>query len=70
MARLERHIKVLEVTERPAVPPRISVMLVSPLRGTVGARLWGGGVLERQEDESEAQFLSRVRRMESNHDQT
>ncbi len=70
MARLERRIKVLEITERTVVPPRISVMFVSPLRGTVSARLWGGGVLERQEDESEAQFLSRVRRMESNHDQT
>ncbi len=70
MARLERRIKVLEIIERQAVPPRFSVMFVSLLRGTVSARLWGGGVLERQEDESEAQFLSRVRRMESNHDQT
>ena len=70
MARLERRIKVLEIIERPAVPPRFSVMFVSLFRGTVSARLWGGGVLERQEDESEAQFLSRVRRMESNHDQT
>ena len=70
MARLERRIKVLEIIERPAVPPRFSVMFVSLLRGTVSARLWGGAVLERQEDESEAQFLSRVRRMESNHDQT
>ena len=70
MARLERRIKVLEIIERPAVPPRFSVMFVSLLRGTVSARLWGGGVLERQEGESEAQFLSRVRRMESNHDKT
>ena len=52
MARLERRIKVLEIIERPAVPPRFSVMFVSLLRGTVSARLWGGGVLERQEDES------------------
>ena len=70
MARLERRIKVLEIIERPAVPPRFSVMFESLLRGTVSARLWGGAVLERQEDEGEAQFLSRVRRMESNHDQT
>ena len=32
--------------------------------------LWGGGILERQDDEIEAQFLTRVRYMEATHDQT
>lgn len=70
MANLERRIKVLEITERPVMPPRISVMFVSPSHGTVSARLWGGGILERQDDETEAQFLRRVRHMEATHDRT
>ena len=70
MASLERRIKVLEITERPVVSPRISVMFVSPSYDTVSARLWGGGMLERQDDETEAQFLKRVRHMEATHDQT
>ena len=70
MASLERRIKVLEVTERPVEPPRITVLFVSPSHGTVSARLWGGEMLERQNDETEAQFISRVRHREANHDQT
>ena len=70
MANLEKRIKVLEITERPVVPLRISVMFISPSRGTVSARLWGGKMLERQDDETEAQFLNRVQHMEATHDQT
>lgn len=70
MASLEKRIKVLEITERPVEPPHITVVFVSTSHGTVSARLWGGGTLERQNDETEAQFLGRVRHMEVNHDQT
>ena len=68
MASLERRIKVLEITERTVVPPRISVMFLSPSRSTVGARLWRGGIFERTEDETEEHFLRRARHIKATHD--
>jgi hypothetical protein len=70
MASLERRIKVLRVTGSPVVPPRISITFVSPSHGTVSARLWSGVMLERQDNETEALLLKRVRHMETSHDQT
>lgn len=70
MASLERRIRVLEVTGSPVTTPRISVTFVSPSHGTVSARLWFGSMLDRQDDETEAQFQNRVRHMEATHEQT
>ena len=69
MASLEKRIKVLEITERPVEPPRITVLFVSPSHGTVSARRWGGGMLERQDVETEVQFLKHVRHLEATYDQ-
>lgn len=70
MESFERRIKVLKITERPVESPRITVRFVSPSRGTVSARLWGGDTLERQHYKTEAQFLGRVQHMEANHGET
>ena len=67
MASLEKRIKVLEVTSVPVVPPRIHITFVCPVRGTVSARLWNGSMVERQGNETEAQFLARVEQLEPNH---
>ena len=64
MASLEKRIKVLEVTSVPVVSPRIRVTFVSPVRGAVSMRLWNGSMVERLEDETEAQFLARAEHME------
>ena len=64
MASLEKRIKVLEVTAAPVVPPRIRITFVSPVRGAVSMRLWNGSMVERLEDETEAQFLARAEHME------
>ena len=63
-ASLEKRIKVLEVTGVSVVPPRIRVTFVSPVRGAVSMRLWNGSMVERLEDETEAQFLARAEHME------
>ena len=63
-ASLEKRIKVLEVTSVPVVPPRIRVTFVSQVRGAVSMRLWNGSMVERLEDETEAQFLARAEHME------
>ena len=64
MASLEKRIKVLEVTGVSVVPPRIRVTFVSQVRGAVSMRLWNGSMVERLEDETEAQFLARAEHME------
>ena len=66
-ASLEKRIKVLEVTGVSVVPPRIRVTFVSQVRGAVSMRLWNGSMVERLEDETEAQFLARVEQLEPNH---
>ena len=66
-ASLEKRIQVLEVTGAPVVPPRIRVTFVSPVRGAVSMRLWNGSMVERKDNETEAQFLARVEQLEPNH---
>ena len=66
-ASLEKRITVLEVTAAPVVPPRIRITFVSPVRGAVSMRLWNGSTVERQDNETEAQFLARVEQLEPNH---
>ena len=51
----------------PVVSPRIRVTFVSPVRGAVSMRLWNGSMVERQDNETEAQFLARVEQLEPNH---
>ena len=67
MASLVKRIKVLEVTRVPVVPPRIRITFVSPVRGAVSTRFWDGCMVERRDDETEAQFLARVEQLEPNH---
>ena len=69
-ASLEKRIKVLEVTSVPVVSPRIRVTFVSQVRGAVSMRLWNGSMVERLEDETEAQFLARAEHMEPANAQT
>ena len=69
-ASLEKRIKVLEVTGVSVVPPRIRVTFVSQVRGAVSMRLWNGSMVERLEDETEAQFLARAENMEPAHAQS
>ena len=64
MASLDKRIKVREVTSVPVVSPRIRVTFVCPVRGAVSMRLWNGSMVERLEDETEAQFLARAEHME------
>ena len=66
-ASLEKRIKVLEVTGVPVVSPRIRVTFLSPVRGAVSMRLCNGSTLDRNDDETEAQFLARVEQLEPNH---
>ena len=68
-ASLEKRIKVLEVTRVPVVPPRIRITFVSPVRGAVSTRFWDGSMVERLDDETEAQFLERVEHLEAAHAQ-
>ena len=69
MARLENRIKALEFPYTPAMAPHISITFVCPQRGSVSARLWGGGRVERMSDETEAQFLERTELLERPHAQ-
>lgn len=69
MASLEKRIRAMEVTGVLVVAPRILVTFVCPTRGLVGVRLWSGGMVDRLDDETEAQFLARVKGLEVTHDQ-
>ena len=66
-ASLEKRIKVLEVTGVSVAAPRIRITFVSPVRGAVSTRFWDGCMVERRDDETEAQFLARVEQLEPNH---
>ena len=70
MARLENRIKALEFPYTPAMAPHISITFVCPQRGSVSARLWGGGRVDRMEDEAEAEFLKRAELLDRPHAQT
>ena len=67
MANLDKRIKVLEVICAPVAAPRIRITFVSPVRGAVSTRFWNGSMVERQGNETEAQFLARVEQLEPNH---
>ena len=67
MANLDKRIKVLEVICAPVAAPRIRITFVSPGRGAVSTRFWDGCMVERRDDETEAQFLARVEQLEPNH---
>ena len=66
MANLDKRIKVLEVICAPVAAPRIRITFVSPVRGAVSTRFWDGCMVERRDDETEAQFLARVEQLEPN----
>lgn len=68
MASLDKRIRAMELISVPVVSPRTLVTFVSPAHGVVGARLCGGNLLERQDDETEAEFLERVKRLEETYD--
>ena len=67
MANLDKRIKVLEVICAPVAAPRIRITFVSHVRGAVSTRFWDGCMVERRDDETEAQFLARVEQLEPNH---
>ena len=67
MANLDKRSKVLEVICAPVAAPRIRITFVSPVRGAVSTRFWDGCMVERRDDETEAQFLARVEQLEPNH---
>ena len=67
MANLDKRIKVLDVICAPVAAPRIRITFVSPVRGAVSTRFWDGCMVERRDDETEAQFLARVEQLEPNH---
>ena len=67
MANLDKRIKVLEVICAPVAAPRIRITFVSPVRGAASTRVWDGCMVERRDDETEAQFLARVEQLEPNH---
>ena len=67
MANLDKRIKVLEAICAPVAAPRIRITFVSPVRGAVSTRFWDGCMVERRDDETEAQFLARVEQLEPNH---
>ena len=67
MANLDKRIKVLEVICAPVAAPRIRITFVSPVRVAVSTRFWDGCMVERRDDETEAQFLARVEQLEPNH---
>ena len=65
MASLEKRVQTLEATGATVAAPRLNIRFVSPVRGIVGARLQGGRTLLRHDDETEAQFLARVQKLEA-----
>ncbi len=67
MASLENRIRALERPDAPNRAPHISMSFVCPQRGTVSARLWGRGRVDRMSDETEAQFLERAELLERPH---
>ena len=70
MANLDKRIKVLEVICAPVAAPRIRITFVSPVRGAVSTRFWDGCMVERRDDETEAQCLAGVEQLEPNHAQS
>ena len=64
MESLENRIRALERPDTPKMAPHISISFVCPQRGSVSARLWGGGRVDRMDHEAEAEFLERVERLE------
>lgn len=70
MARLENRIKALEFPYTPAMASHISITFVCPQRGSVSARLWSGGRVDRMDQEAEAEFLERVARLKGLYGQT
>ena len=69
MESLENRIRALERPDTPKMAPHISISFVCPQRGSVSARLWGGGRVERMSDETEAQLLERTELLERPHAQ-
>ena len=72
MASLERRVAVLEKVATPVNAPRVVVHFIRPGHGTVAMRHMPSGLsIERQGNESEAQFLARallvIEAMESDH---
>ena len=70
MASLDKRITVLEAVSDPVKAPRITITFVSPTLGTVSARLLCGRTVKRLDDETEGQFLARVRKLKATHDQS
>ena len=70
MANLEKRITALEAVSDPVKAPRITITFVSPTRGTVSARLSCGRTVKRLDNETEGQFLARVRKLAATHDQS
>ena len=61
MASLERRVAVLEKVATPVNAPRVLVHFIRPSHGTVAMRHMPSGLrIERQDNESEAQFLLRA----------
>lgn len=61
MASLERRVAVLEKVATPVNAPRALVHFIRPGHGTVAMRHMPSGLrIERQDNESEAQFLLRA----------
>ena len=72
MEKLERRVAVLEKVATPVNAPRVVVHFIRPGHGTVAMRHMPSGLsIERQGNESEAQFLARallvIEAMESDH---
>ena len=72
MASLERRVAVLEKVATPVNAPRVLVHFIRPGHGTVAMRHMPAGLsIERQGNESEAQFLARallvIEAMETEH---
>lgn len=72
MASLERRVTVLEKAATPASVPKFVVHFIRPGHGTVAIRHTLSGLsIERQGNESEAQFLARallvIEAMEADH---
>jgi len=61
MASLERRVAVLEKVATPVNAPRVLVHFIRPGHGTVAMRHMPSGLrIERQDNESETQFLLRA----------
>lgn len=72
MERLERSVAALETAATPIPVPKVVVHFIRPGHGTVAMRHMPAGLsIERQGNESEAQFLARallvIEAMETEH---